>query len=124
MKTWIGGYLRPVDDLSRSDWMQFWCTEIREAAVQAHVAWMLAEYHQTDPGIKLSTSNALDVLHAPYLLGLDVMVTADFAFAKVLESVKAEITEPMARVAVFDPRAANPQAELRSAIQRGGLVES
>jgi hypothetical protein len=112
MRTWIGGYLRPLDQLVRAEWMTFWCEEIDGDAVQTHVAEMLAEFHQTDPGVKLSTSNALDVLHVPYLFGLDLVITADKSFSKVLSSVRSELSRPLARVAVFDPSASDHAAEL------------
>ena len=112
MKTWMGGYLRPIHELNRTDWMIFWCNEIDPDAVQTHVAEMLAEFHQIDPGVKLSTSNALDVLHVPYLFSLDLVVTADKSFAKVLQQVRKGVTKPIADVRLFDPSAADHPAEL------------
>ncbi len=112
MKTWMAGYLRPPDELNRSGWVTFWCNEIDPDAVQTHVAEMLAEFQQIDPGVKLSTSNALDVLHVPYLFGFDLVVTADKSFAKVLQEVSKGVTRPIADVRLFDPSAADHPVEL------------
>jgi len=113
MKTWIGGFVRPIDQLSRSLWMAFWCNEVAAAAVPVHVAELLAEYHQTDRGVGLQTSNALDVLHVPYAFGLDLVITADKGFAKVLARVRSALAEPTALVQTFDSTTSTPDADLR-----------
>lgn len=113
MRTWLGGYLHPPDQLSRTEWMTSWCTQVSAAAIAVHIALLMAEYHQIEPGVKLQTSNALDVLHVPYLLGLDLVLTADTSFAKVLSSVRVDVGESMAEVGTFDWGTNWPGFELR-----------
>jgi hypothetical protein len=113
MKTWLAGYMRPLDELSRLEWMRFWISEVSASAVPVHVAELLAEYHQTDLGIGLQASNALDVLHVPYTFGLDLVITADNSFAKVLGAVRKSVAVEMADVRVFSSATLTPAADLR-----------
>jgi len=70
-------------------------------------------YHQTEA--KYTHGNAFDALHANYLLGPDLFVTADRAFYAVLNRVREFLDRP-ANVLLMERSAESALAELRRVI--------
>jgi len=83
---YLGPYLRPEafkDDRKTAD---FWLREVDSTRMPLNRSSGLAHYFQLEH--KISHGNPCDTLHACYLLNVEVFVTADTAFAKVLKEVQ------------------------------------
>jgi hypothetical protein len=116
IRTWLSGGLRVHEELDRVEWMRFWCTEVRPAAIPSYLLYLLAELHQTDAGIEVHTSNAFDIIHATYLLDVDALLTGDANFVKVLEAMRTDVPFTFANAILFDKTQSDGAAAFRSAL--------
>jgi hypothetical protein len=118
MRTWLAGSLRSLNDIPRDDWMNVWCLEIDVRRVPAFVVYMLAEFHQTDVGIDLNKSNAIDAIHASYLMDVDAIVSRDRNFIRVIDAIRLDVPFTFAKAVQFDEAIQPHTSAFRAAISK------
>ncbi len=81
---WLQPYVREAAFRDPS-YVQFWLEEVKDENVQRNKLTGLVDYYQAR--YKITHGNAVDQLHAGKLLDVDVFLTADVGFHRVLADV-------------------------------------